>query len=46
MRLTVRHTTRYKYDQPLANAMQQLRLTPVDNPAQKIVDWNDRSARH
>ncbi|MGS4883368.1 transglutaminase family protein [Roseibium sp. MB-4] len=40
MRLFVRHTTRYKYDQPLANAMQQLRLTPVDNPAQRIIDWN------
>ncbi|QDG77115.1 transglutaminase family protein [Labrenzia sp. PHM005] len=39
MRLFVRHTTRYKYDQPLANAMQQLRLTPADNPAQKVLTW-------
>lgn len=39
MRLTVRHTTRYRYDQPLANAMQQIRLTPMDGPSQKIVDW-------
>lgn len=39
MRLTVRHTTRYRYDKPLANAMQQIRLTPMDGPAQKIVDW-------
>ncbi len=39
MQLTVRHTTRYKYDAPLANAMQQLRLTPEDGPAQKVVEW-------
>jgi len=39
MRLTVRHTTSYRYDSPLANAMQQLRLTPEDGPAQKIIDW-------
>ncbi|WP_428650743.1 transglutaminase family protein [Roseibium sp.] len=39
MRLTVRHTTRYRYDTPLANAMQQLRLTPEDGPAQKILEW-------
>lgn len=40
MRLTVRHTTRYKYDQPLVNAMQQLRLTPADTPTQKIINWS------
>ncbi len=40
MRLTVRHTTRYRYDMPLANAMQQLRLTPEDGPTQKIVEWS------
>ncbi|MBN9670929.1 transglutaminase family protein [Roseibium aggregatum] len=39
MRLTVRHTTSYRYDSPLANAMQQLRLTPEDGPAQKVIDW-------
>ncbi|TYC56312.1 transglutaminase family protein [Rhodobacterales bacterium] len=39
MRLKVRHTTRYRYDTPLANAMQQLRLTPVSGPAQTVVDW-------
>lgn len=39
MRLTVRHTTRYRYDTPLANAMQQLRLTPESGPAQTVVDW-------
>ncbi|GAB4535231.1 MAG: transglutaminase family protein [Roseibium sp.] len=40
MRLTVRHTTRYRYEKPLANAMQQLRLTPEDGPSQKIVEWS------
>ena len=39
MRLYVRHTTRYHYDTPLANAMQQLRLTPNDGASQKVVDW-------
>ncbi|GAA0771949.1 transglutaminase family protein [Roseibium denhamense] len=39
MRLSIRHTTRYRYDTPLANAMQQLRLTPVDGPAQSVIEW-------
>lgn len=40
MRLTVRHTTRYRYDVPVANAMQQLRLTPEDTASQKVVEWS------
>jgi transglutaminase-like putative cysteine protease len=40
MRLTVRHTTRYRYDTPLANAMQQLRLTPPDGPGQRMLSWS------
>jgi len=39
MQLTVRHTTRYRYDAPLANAMQQLRLTPENGPAQTVLEW-------
>ncbi|MBO0344793.1 transglutaminase family protein [Roseibium sp. CAU 1637] len=39
MLLTVKHTTFYRYDSPLANAMQQLRLTPSDGPTQKVIDW-------
>ncbi|MFD1696897.1 transglutaminase family protein [Roseibium aestuarii] len=39
MQLTVRHTTRYRYDSPLANAMQQIRLTPRDCVGQKVIDW-------
>ncbi|MEP3047655.1 MAG: transglutaminase family protein [Roseibium sp.] len=40
MRLFVRHTTKYRYDQPLANSMQQIRLTPANGAAQTIVDWS------
>ncbi|EFO29220.1 transglutaminase domain protein [Roseibium sp. TrichSKD4] len=40
MHLSIRHTTRYRYDSPLANAMQQLRLTPQDCAGQKVVDWS------
>lgn len=39
MRLTVRHKTHYRYDTPLANAMQQIRLTPKTGPGQTVVDW-------
>ncbi|MET1410848.1 transglutaminase family protein [Roseibium sp. HPY-6] len=40
MQLTVRHSTRYRYDAPLANAMQQLRLTPENGPAQRVLEWS------
>ncbi len=40
MRLTVRHKTSYRYDTPVANAMQQLRLTPRDCTGQRVVDWS------
>ncbi|MBD8890209.1 transglutaminase family protein [Roseibium litorale] len=40
MRLTVRHKTRYRYETPLANAMQQLRLTPRDCAGQKVIEWS------
>ncbi|MEP4030556.1 MULTISPECIES: transglutaminase family protein [Stappiaceae] len=39
MRLTVRHKTSYRYDTPVANAMQQLRLTPPDCSGQRVIDW-------
>lgn len=39
MRLTIRHTTRYRYDSPLANAMQQLRLTPPGGHGQRVLSW-------
>ncbi len=40
MRLSVRHTTSYRYDEPPATAMQQLRLTPPDGPGQTALDWH------
>ncbi|NVK34374.1 MAG: transglutaminase family protein [Rhodobacteraceae bacterium] len=39
MRLAVKHRTHYRYDGPIFNAMQQLRLTPRNTAAQDIIDW-------
>jgi transglutaminase-like putative cysteine protease len=39
MRFSIRHTTRYSYDETGSFAVQRLRLTPVDNPAQTILGW-------
>lgn len=39
MRLKITHTTQYHYDEPVAYALQRLRLVPMDGPAQSIVDW-------
>ena len=39
MRLSVEHTTRYEYDQPVAHGLQRLRLTPKNTQGQKIVSW-------
>ena len=39
MKLNITHTTSYTYDSPVSYALQQVRLTPVDNPQQKIVNW-------
>ncbi|MEL7544955.1 MAG: transglutaminase N-terminal domain-containing protein, partial [Pseudomonadota bacterium] len=39
MILTIRHTTTYTYDAPVGAALQQVKLTPVDGPHQKVLDW-------
>ena len=39
MRLTITHTTEYLYDQPVSYILQRLRLTPVDGPTQKVLNW-------
>lgn len=39
MRLSIRHTTRYEFAQPVAHGLQRLRLTPKETQGQKIVDW-------
>ncbi len=39
MQLRISHTTRYNYDQPVVYALQKVRLRPVDDPMQTVVDW-------
>jgi transglutaminase-like putative cysteine protease len=39
MRLKITHTTQYHYDEPVAYALQRLRLVPLDGPTQKIAEW-------
>lgn len=41
-RLSIRHTTTYRWDAPVDYALQQLRLTPKDRPGQQVVDWSTR----
>ena len=40
MRLAIRHTTRYSFDNPIAHGLQRLRLTPKETQGQRIVDWS------
>ncbi len=39
MRLAIRHTTSYRFAEPVAHGVQRLRLTPKETQGQKIVDW-------
>jgi transglutaminase-like putative cysteine protease len=39
MRLAIRHTTHYRFAEPLAHGLQRLRLTPKETQGQKIVEW-------
>lgn len=39
MRLRISHRTEYSYDEPLAYALQRLRLTPVGGPTQSVSAW-------
>ena len=39
MRLAIRHTTRYVFAQPVAHAMQRLRLIPKATQGQAVLDW-------
>ncbi len=39
MRLSISHTTRYRFDQPVSHALQRLRLTPKATQGQTIHDW-------
>ena len=40
MRLSIRHTTRYRFDQPVVHALQRLRLVPKQTQGQEILDWS------
>ena len=39
MRLGIRHTTRYSFTEPVAHALQRLRLTPKHTQGQVVLDW-------
>ena len=39
MHLAIRHTTRYRFAQPVAHGLQRLRLTPKETQGQTILDW-------
>lgn len=39
MRLTVRHSTTYSFDQPMRFVTQSHRLTPTTHAGQSVIDW-------
>ncbi|GAA4042392.1 transglutaminase family protein [Sphingomonas rosea] len=39
MRLTISHSTRFRFTRPLTNAVQMLRLTPQSSLNQTVLDW-------
>ena len=39
MKLSITHTTSYSYDEPVYYGLQQVRLTPVSNRQQNVLDW-------
>lgn len=40
MKLTIEHTTTYRYDQPVSYALQKVRLRPQDLVVQTTVSWH------
>ncbi len=42
MRLSILHTTTYRFDAPAAYGLQQLRLTPKSHNGQNVVEWEMR----
>lgn len=42
MRLTIHHTTRYSFDEPVPFGLQQLRKTPKNAPNQHVLEWHTR----
>lgn len=39
MRLRIKHTTRYRFAEPVAYGLQQLRKTPKSGHQQEVLDW-------
>lgn len=39
MRLSIRHTTRYRFADPVAHGLQRLQLTPKATHGQEILEW-------
>jgi transglutaminase-like putative cysteine protease len=39
MRLSINHTTRYQFAEPVAYGVQRLRMTPKATQGQRIIDW-------
>jgi len=40
MRLSIRHTTHYRFADPVAHGLQRLRLTPKETQGQTILEWS------
>jgi len=43
MLLTIRHETRYEYQEPVSYSIQALKLTPRADPGQRILSWRVQS---
>ncbi|ANU07379.1 transglutaminase family protein [Paraurantiacibacter namhicola] len=39
MRLAIRHSTTYRFSEPVAHGLQRLRLTPKATQGQEVLDW-------
>lgn len=39
MLLAINHVTTYRYDSPIKRSTQYLRLTPTENPQQRVLSW-------
>jgi transglutaminase-like putative cysteine protease len=44
MLISIRHTTRYSYAEPVSYTIQSLRLTPAPFEGQRVLDWQVRAA--
>ena len=38
-RLSISHSTHYRFDRPVTYALQRLKLRPKDNAGQTVIDW-------